>query len=225
MSKCLIIGGSSGIGKEILLREIEEREVINISRTDPNVEGVTHHSVDVVSDELPDIEDISSIVYCPGSINLKPISSLSLEDFRNDLEINLIGAIKVIKKYHKILKKSENASIVLFSTVAVAQGMPFHASVSAAKAGVEGLAKSLAAELAPSVRVNCIAPTITDTPLASGILKNEKAVDKMKERHPLKRILTAGEVADMACYLMSSKAASMSGQIIAMDAGLSTIKN
>lgn len=225
MSKCLIIGGSSGIGKEIVLREIENRDVINISRRDPEVSGITHHSVDVITDELPDLEDINSLVYCPGSINLKPISSLSIEDFRSDLEINLIGAVKVIKKYHKILKKADNASIVLFSTVAVAQGMPFHASVSAAKAAVEGLAKTLAAELAPKIRVNCIAPTITDTPLASGILRNEKAVEKMKDRHPLKRILTAGEVADMACYLMSTKAASMSGQIIAMDAGLSSIKN
>ncbi len=225
MSKLLIIGGSKGIGAAILAEQINKRVCINVSRSEPDIAGdVEHHSLDVLTDDLPDIEDLKTIIYCPGSINLKPISSLKEDDFRADFDINVIGAVRVIKKYHRQLKRTEGASIILFSTVAVAQGMAFHASVAAAKGALEGLVKSLAAEFAPKIRINAIAPTITDTPLAAGILKNEEMRKKMSERHPLKRIIHPGEVAGLADFLMSDNAASMTGQVLQVDAGITTIR-
>ena len=225
MGKILIIGGSKGIGASLLEKLIADNEVINFSRSEPvSNQNLTHYNIDVIRDELPDLDDISNIVYCPGSITLKPISSLKIEDFKNDFEINVLGAVKVIKQYLRSLKKAENASILLFSTVAVAQGMPFHSSIAVAKAGVEGLTKSLAAELAPNIRVNCIAPSVTDTPLASGILRNEKAIENIKNRHPLKRILDADDISNMAEFLLLNKSKGITGQIIGIDAGLSSLK-
>lgn len=225
MKKHIIIGGSKGIGKEIIAHLPKEDEIINISRSDwqGDHEHVTNHNLDILVDELPDIEDVSSLIYCPGSINLKPINSLKEEDFRSDFEINVIGAVRAIKKYHRALKRSKGA-IVLFSTVASKIGMPFHASVAAAKSGVEGLSKSLAAELAPHVRVNCIAPTVTNTELASHLLRNEKAQESTAERHPLKRYLEPKEIASMAVYLTSDVANGITGQVICIDAGIGSVK-
>ncbi|PWJ40187.1 SDR family NAD(P)-dependent oxidoreductase [Sediminitomix flava] len=226
MSKILIVGGSKGIGHSLLQKCLDEKyECVNISRSAPQIshQNLTNHSLDITKDELPDIEGISSIVYCPGTINLKPISSLSEEDFLNDFQINVLGAVKVIKKYFRKLKKAENASITLFSTVAATQGMSFHSSIATSKAGLEGLARSLAAELAPDVRVNCIAPTLTDTELAAGILKNDEAVEKSKQRHPLKKILEAEDLSEMALYLISKKSRAITGQTFLIDAGLSSI--
>ena len=222
MSKILVVGGSKGIGSAILSIASQVQSCINISRTEPSVtfENIEHLSLDVLKDELPDLEDISSIIYCPGSITLKPIGSLKESDFLSDYQINVIGAVKVIKKYLSLIKKQENASIVLFSTVAVGQGMPFHSSIAA----VEALSKSLAAELAPTVRVNCIAPSIVDTSLASGILRSDKSRENVKAKHPLKKILTAEEIAEMAYFLVSPKASGITGQVIGVDAGLSTLK-
>jgi len=220
----LVIGGSKGIGKAIIQKELNHRQIWNVSRTPSEIDGIEQFNLDILEDELPDLEELSSLVYCPGTINLKPISSLSLEDFRSDLELNVLGAVKAIKKYHRKLKKAENASITLFSTVAVAQGMPFHASVATAKAALEGLTKSLAAEFAPKIRVNCIAPSVTNTTLAAGLMRNEQAIEKLKARHPMKDILQAEEVADLACYLMSSKAKGMTGQILHLDGGMSSLK-
>ncbi len=177
-----------------------------------------------MNDDLPEIENIDTLIYCPGSINLKPIGSLSIDNFRNDFEINVIGGVKVIQKYLPILKKGNNPSIVLFSTVAVKLGMPFHASIATAKAGVEGLVKSLGAELASVVRINAIAPTITETSLSAGILRNERMKENMMERHPMKNYLQPEEVAQMADYLISEHAKSISGQIFEMDYGIVSFK-
>ncbi|MFH4968102.1 SDR family oxidoreductase [Gaetbulibacter sp. M240] len=226
MKTIVIIGGSKGIGKSILKKHLEQHQVINISRTAPELshENLTHYSCDILKDDLPDFAKIDGLIYCPGSINLKPISRLSTDDFKEDFEINVIGAVKAIHKYLSVLKQGQQPAIVLFSTVATKLGMPFHSSVAAAKAGVEGLAKSLAAELAPTVRVNAIAPTVTDTELASKLLRNEKMMDSMKERHPLKKYLNPDEVADMAAFLLSDKAAALSGQIFEMDCGIVNLK-
>ena len=226
MKKILVIGGSKGIGKAIVASLLEENKVINISRTEPteNHQNLTHYSCDILADELPEIEGLDTLIYCPGSINLKPISRLKLEDFRQDFEINVIGAVKAIQQYLPILKKGENPSILLFSTVAAKLGMPYHASVAAAKSGVEGLVKSLGAELAPIIRVNGIAPTVTDTELASKLLRNERMIESITERHPLKRFLNPEEVADMATFLISNKANSISGQIFEMDCGIVSFK-
>ncbi|CAD0004899.1 SDR family NAD(P)-dependent oxidoreductase [Flavobacterium chungangense] len=226
MKYILIIGGSKGIGNAVLQQQLEHNSVFNISRTEPGFthSNLKHFSLDVLKDELPDIENIDTLIYCPGSINLKPISGLSVDDFRNDFEINVIGAVKAIQKYLPVLRKGNQSSIVLFSTVAAKLGMPFHASIATAKAGVEGLVKSLGAELAPTIRVNAIAPTITDTSLSASILRNDRMKENMIERHPMKSYLKPDEVANMVDFLISEKANSISGQIFEMDYGLVTFK-
>lgn len=226
MKKIVVIGGSKGIGSAIVKSLVENNQVVNISRSVPLLShtNLTHFSCDILTDELPDIDQIDSLIYCPGSINLKPISRLSLDDFRTDYEINVISAVKAIQHFLPALKKGNNPSIVLFSTVAAKLGMPFHASVAAAKSGVEGLAKSLGAELAPTIRVNAIAPTVTDTDLASKLLRNERMIESITERHPLKKFLAPQEVADMATFLISDKARSISGQIFELDCGIVSFK-
>lgn len=226
MKTILIVGASKGIGKALLDKLITNNQVINFSRTNPEVahSNFTHYTLDILNDELPEIENIDGIVYCPGSINLKPISRLSLEDFKNDFEINVLGAVKVIKTYLKQLKSGENPSIVLFSSVASKLGMPFHASIATAKSGVEGLVKSLGAELAPTIRINAIAPTVTDTTLAEKILRNDAMKEKMVERHPLKMYLQPDDVANMAKYLLSNKSKSISGQVFELDCGIVSFK-
>jgi NAD(P)-dependent dehydrogenase (short-subunit alcohol dehydrogenase family) len=226
MRNILIIGGSKGIGNAIVMQEIENNKVFNISRNAPEIThtNLKHFSVDVLQETLPEIENIDVLIYCPGSINLKPIGSLSIDDFRNDFEINVIGAVKVIQKYLPVLKKGNNPSILLFSTVAAKLGMPFHASIATAKAGIEGLVKSLGAELASVVRVNAIAPTITQTTLAAGILRNDRMKENMAERHPMKNYLQPEEVAQMAHYLISDHAKSISGQVFEMDYGIVSFK-
>lgn len=226
MKKIVVIGGSRGIGKAIVTSLIGENEVINISRSntlEPH-QNLTHFSLDILTDDLPIIEEIDSLIYCPGSINLKPIARLKLDDFRDDFEINVVGAVKAVQHFLPSLKKGTKPSILLFSTVAVKLGMPFHASIAAAKAGVEGLTKSLGAELAPLIRVNAIAPTVTNTDLASKLLRNERMMENITERHPLKKYLQPQEVADMATFLISEKAASMSGQIFELDCGIVSFK-
>ena len=226
MRNIVIIGGSEGIGNAVLQQQLEQNRVFNISRTEPDFthSNLTHFSLNVLQDELPKIENIDTLVYCPGSITLKPISGLSVDDFRTDFEINVIGAVKVIQKYLPVLKKGNQPSIVLFSTVAVKLGMPFHASIATAKAGVEGLVKSLGAELAPTIRVNAIAPTITETSLSASILRNDRMKENMIERHPMKSYLKPDEVANMVDFLISEKANSISGQIFEMDYGLVSFK-
>ena len=226
MRKIIIVGGSRGIGNSLLTTLVENHKIINISRVKPALSHVnlTHYTCDVLIDELPEITEVDSIIYCPGSINLKPISRLKLDDFRNDFEINVIGAVKTIQKYLSILKKGNKPSVVLFSTVATTLGMPYHASVAAAKSAVEGLVKSLGAELAPTVRINAIAPTVTDTDLASKLLRNEKMIDMITDRHPLKKFLEPKEVADMAEFLQSPKASAISGQVFKMDCGIVSFK-
>ena len=226
MNKIVIVGGSRGIGKEIINQLVQDNMIINLSRNKPELThtNLTHHNIDILSSDLPDLEDVSSVIYCPGSINLKPIGRISLDEFREDFEINVVGAIKVIQKYLSSLKKSNDASILLFSTVATKLGMPYHSSVAASKSAIDGLVKTLGAELAPKIRVNAIAPTITKTDLASKLLRNEKVIENMIERHPLKKILMPEEVAKMAKFLISNDASSISGQIFNLDAGIVSFK-
>jgi NAD(P)-dependent dehydrogenase (short-subunit alcohol dehydrogenase family) len=226
MKNILIVGGSKGIGEQVLSEMILENHIINLSRSLPKISNtnLSNYTVDILHDELPDLEKLDSIVYCPGSINLKPITRLSLQDFRDDFEINIIGAVKTIQKYLPLLKRSNNGSIVLFSTVATKLGMPYHSSVAASKSAVDGLVKTLGAELAPKIRVNAVAPTITKTDLASNILRNDKIVENMVERHPLKKILVPNEVAKMVKFLISDDSSSISGQTFNLDAGIVSFK-
>lgn len=226
MRTILIIGGSKGIGKAVINELIDTYKIINFSRTTPDLlhSNFQHHTIDILKDSLPELETLDGIVYCPGSINLKPISRLTEQDFKTDFDINVLGAVRVIQKYHKILKAGKYPSIVMFSTVAVKLGMPFHASTAVSKAAIEGLVKTLGAEFAPTIRVNAIAPTITETGLADKILRNDMMKEKMKERHPLKTYLQPKDVAEMVDFLISKKSKTISGQIIKLDCGLVSFK-
>lgn len=222
MKTYMIIGSSRGIGRALALKLLETDAVIGISRTPSEIEhgNFMENLLDITSDSLPEMDRLDGLVYCPGTINLKPFSRFSDEDFVDDFKINVLGAIRVLQGYERALKKAEQPSVVLFSTVASSVGMPYHSSVAVSKSGIEGLVRSLAAEWAPKIRINAIAPTLTDTPLASGILRNEDVRTKMEERHPLKRILAAEEVAQLAGFLLSESSASQSGQIFPMDCGM-----
>lgn len=227
----LIAGGSSGIGLALVKKlSAAGHQVVVISRTAEHLTGlpgVTHLPKDILTGEVADSElpeVLHGVAYCPGSINLKPFRSLKPEAFLEDFNINVLGAVKVLQASQKALKKSENPSVVLFSTVAVGQGMPFHASVAAAKGAVEGLARSLAAEWAPAVRVNCIAPSLTDTPLAGRLLASDEKREAAGARHPLKRVGTAEEVASLAHFLLAENSGWITGQIIGIDGGMSALK-
>ncbi len=226
--KILVIGGSKGIGKactELLLEE--GHEVIVAARSNDEISHlpIEFLDLDVTKDVsvLEDLDALNGLIYCPGSINLKPFHRLEIGDFQNDLDINLFGAIKSIQTCLPALKTG-NGSIVLFSTVAVTQGMPFHSSVSASKGAIEGLTRSLAAEYAPAVRVNAIAPSLTETPLASALISNEKKKEASETRHPLKRIGKPEDIASLAVHLVSKNGSWISGQVIGVDGGMSRLR-
>jgi NAD(P)-dependent dehydrogenase (short-subunit alcohol dehydrogenase family) len=168
--------------------------------------------------------ELNGLAYCPGSINLKPFKNLKQQDFVSDFKINALGAIKVINKYFTNLQNSDNSSILLFSTVAVQTGMPYHASVASAKGAVEGLTRSLAAEFAPKIRVNAIAPSLTDTPMASRLLSSDEKKETSAKRHPLNSIGKPEEIAKAAAYLLSDDSAWITGQIMHIDGGISSLK-
>ncbi len=222
--KILIIGGSTGIGAATIdLLKAKNSETISINRSGNTL---ANHSIacDIFIDSLPDLDDeLDSIIYFPGTINLKPFRSLKLDDFKTDWEINFLGAVKVIQKYAANLSKSENASILLFSTVAVQTGMPFHTSISSAKGAIEGLTRSLAAEFAPKIRVNCIAPSLTNSPLAHRFIENDLKLKASEDRHPLKKIGNAEDIAQAAYWLISDHSKFVTGQVIKIDGGLGTL--
>ena len=223
----LLIGGSTGIGLEIANQLVKENNVIVASRNKGELnDDIKHLEFDVLKDNIEDLdlpEKIHGLVYCPGSINLKPFKMLKHKDFEEEMNLNFLSLIKVVQGVMPKLKEAENASLVFFSTVAVKVGMPFHTSVAAAKGAIEGFAKSLAAEYAPSLRVNVIAPSLTDTPLAEKLLSNDSKKEKMSERHPLKRVGNAKDIANAATFLLSDKNSWITGQIIGVDGGLSTL--
>jgi NAD(P)-dependent dehydrogenase (short-subunit alcohol dehydrogenase family) len=228
MKNILLIGGSYGIGLAIAQELHNGNNIFVASRTNENLAGlnVTHIPFDASSDtldtsKLPVILD--GLVYCPGSINLRPFRGLKPEAFEADLQINFISLVKVIQAVLPNLTASEQSSIVLFSSVAASMGMPFHTSVAAAKGAIEGFAKALAAEYAPKIRVNVIAPSLTDTPLADKFLNNETKQEKSAERHPLKRFGKPEDSAQMASFLLSDKSSWISGQIFHVDGGMSTL--
>lgn len=218
MSKTiLIIGASSGIGAatQSLLHK-DGHTLITPTRAEFDVSSPTHQL------SLPD--QLDGLVYCPGTINLKPFNRLTEEDFLQDFQINLLGATRVLQQALPALKKSPCASVVLFSTIAVQMGMPFHASIGAAKGAVEGLTRSLAAEFAPKIRVNCIAPSLTDTRLAAPLLADEKRRNAAAERHPLKQIGNPAHLAEQVAYLLSNASQFTTGQILRPDGGLSSVR-
>lgn len=226
MKNILLIGGSHGIGASIVSKMKENNNIYVASRTNHNLEhpNIIHIPFDATKDDLDEShlpEKIDGIVYCPGSINLKPFKMMSLDTFEADMQLNFFSMVKVVKQI--IPKMNESGSMVFFSTVAVGMGMPFHTSVAAAKGAIEGFAKSMAAEYAPKLRVNVIAPSLVDTPLAGRLLNNDKKREAMGERHPLKRVGSPEDIAEIASFLLSNKSSWMTGQIIGVDGGLSTL--
>jgi NAD(P)-dependent dehydrogenase (short-subunit alcohol dehydrogenase family) len=230
MKNYLIIGGSAGIGlaSAKLLSESGNTVFASKNTTNISLPNVNFFDLDVMSesyalDFLPEV--LHGIIYCPGRINLKPFARIKKEDFMEDYQIQVLGAIQIIQAVLPRLKKAENgASIVLFSTVAVQMGFNFHSMVAASKGAIEGLTKSLAAELAPQIRVNAIAPSITHTPLAATLLNSPEKIEANAQRHPLKKIGEPENIAELVAFLVSNKSSWITGQIIHIDGGMSSVK-
>ncbi|SDD09379.1 NAD(P)-dependent dehydrogenase, short-chain alcohol dehydrogenase family [Algoriphagus faecimaris] len=220
----VIIGGNSGIGKAVV--EQLEAQGARLFLYSKSGDGTTELDTASDFDEIPNLPDtIDGLVYLPGTINLKPFHRISIADFQQELDINFLGAVRVLQACMKALKKSTSPSVVLYSTVAVQTGMGFHAGIAAAKGAIEGLTRSLAAEWAPAkIRVNAIAPSLTDTPLASTLLSTEDKKEASNKRHPLGRIGSPEDIANATVFLLSESSSWMTGQIIHLDGGMSNLK-
>lgn len=229
--KVMVVGASSGIGFALARRLLDEGYgVIAASRSAEKrseLPDAEHVEMDVLDAEIPDPlfpERLDGLAYCPGTINLRPFGNLKDEAFLEDYRINVLGAVRTIRAALPSLKRSEAASVVLFSSVAAGIGLPFHASIAASKGAVEALVRSLAAEFAPQIRFNAVAPSLTDTPLASRLLSTDKKRDEASARHPLKRVGNCEDQANAALFLLSNESSWMSGQILHVDGGLSSLR-
>ena len=225
-----IVGGSSGIGLSLIKQISSKNNIYSASRNDNNLNdyNVKHIKYDSVNDLEIDTsilpEKIDGFVYCPGSINLRPFNTLKIESFLEDYKINFLGAIKSLKIILPLMQKSDNSSIVFFSTVAVSTGMPFHSSISSSKGAIEGLTRSLAAEFAPKIRVNAVAPSILNTPMSEKFLNSDAKIENARNRHPLREIGSAEDIAEIVKFLLLDDSSWMTGQIIPFDGGISTLK-
>lgn len=232
MKTYAIIGDSRGIGEALRNQLLAAgHRVIGVSRTGTVIPGQDRYvglqfdAVAAPCDLSGFAETLDGLVYCPGTIVLKPFKGLKREQWLQEWDVNFYGAVMALQANHGLLKRAEHgASVVLFSTVAVGTGMAFHAGIAAAKGAVEGLTRSLAAEWAPDIRVNAIAPSLTDTSLASGLLSTDAKREGVKERNPLRKIHGPEEVASLAAWLLGDSGSGMSGQILHLDAGISALR-
>ena len=230
-SNYLVVGGSHGIGSGVVRNLLaSDANVINVSRSASafaSDDRLTHLSMDVTEDQLDKTQlpdRLAGFVYCPGSINLGPVRQLNRQTMTQDYHLNVIAAIECLQAALPALKAGGLASVVFFSTVAVNQGMTMHSSVSAVKGAIEGLTRSLAAELAPKVRINCVAPGLTETPLSQRFLSSDQKKAAMAEKHPLRRVGEIEDVAALVTFLLGSNSAWITGQIIGVDGGMSAIR-
>ena len=218
--KILLIGASSDIACHLYETYKSDYDFIRFSSNDEFSDVSNFNLQDL--DTYIDIENISGIVYFPGTIVLKPFKQLGLEDFKNDYDINVLGLLKILKYYQSSL--IDGSSLVFISTVAAKLGMPFHSSISMCKASLEALAISLAAEWAPKVRVNCVAPSLVNTKLAKRFFRNDKQKEMMSERHPLKKTGKSEDISHTIEFLLSNKSNWVSGQVFNIDGGMSSLK-
>ncbi len=234
--KILVFGGSGSIGKSLAIKlreggykpiiisrnEIELKNISKEIKCDFRVCDVLNtNRVQEISDEFKD--DIYGIAYCVGSINLKPIKITKDEDFIDSFKINTLGAINIIKLNQETLAKN-NGSILLYSTIAVKQGFTNHTVVSTAKGAIEGLTLSLAAEFAPKIRVNCIAPSLTDAKMTQKLISNSTIKKAIENMHPLPKIGSGEDFSDIGSFLLSDKNSWITGQIFHIDGGRSTLR-
>lgn len=225
-----VIGDSRGIGEAIRLQLLERgHRVIGVSRTGvttahENYQSLIFDAVAHPCDLSNFAASLNGLVYCPGTIRLKPLKGLKREHFLEEFEVNALGAVQTLQSNAKLLQNADAASVVLFSTVAVQTGMPYHTSIAMAKGAVEGLTRSLAAEWAPKVRVNAIAPSLTDTSLAEPMLSNDAKREAAAARHPLQTVGSAAGLASLATWLLGSEAAFVTGQIYAADGGIGSVR-
>lgn len=230
MKNYLIVGASSGIGKavaeELAINGERVFGTFNTHKVDDGG-GISYHHLNVL-EANPDLqflpEALDGVAYCPGSITLKPFPRLTPDDFARDYDLQVIGAVKILQHVLPRLKKSSQASVVLYSTVAVQTGFNFHSLVASSKGAIEGLTRALAAEYAPAIRVNCIAPSVTDTPLAASLLNTEEKKQANALRHPLKKIGTPSDIASLTHFLLSDRSAWMTGQVLHLDGGMSHVR-
>jgi len=236
VAKILIFGATGAVGSSLakLLNENSisthligknEEEISKLSEETNgsySVADVTDPSfIEKIDSDLKNI-DIAGIAYCVGSIDLKPINLVTKKDYLKSLELNLFPIVEIIKKYKENLKKNK-ASIVVFSTIAVKQGFANHSIISPVKASLEGLTVSLAAELAPNIRINCIAPSLSNSKMAGKILGNTKIAEGIAKQHPLKRLGEGKDSASLAKFLLSNESSWITGQIIGVDGGRSNV--
>jgi len=219
----IVFGGSRGIGSVVVDGLVSQgHSVWSVSRSGKAAAGAVGIAWDAVSDEVPRglPSEIHGAVYAPGSINLKPFRGLKLDEFRADFELNAMGAVKALQACLPGMKLAGKASVVLFSTVAVQTGMSFHASIAMAKGAIEGLTRSLAAEWAPQIRVNAVAPSLVNTDLASRLLSTPEKVEASGKRHPLQRIGEPNDIASVVLFLLGDGSDWITGQVMAVDGGM-----